>query len=178
MKWMTSIFTSASVNEVQLHNIWKNSQQSVIDFLRRQKWPWLLFFKTSWKLMFFWENRAEKSFTLLDGTIIIVCQKLTFRNCGLCISSEIWNVLWAIKIRISLTKPHSRKFEYIASKSYWNTFLLTFNTVEVWMCNNKIKLILMKHKRKSCHHKENGISFIRDIMKKETKEAKCDKAKL
>jgi len=46
------------------------------------------------------------------------------------------------------------------------------------MCNNKIKLILMKHKRKSCHHKENGISFIRDIMKKETKEAKCDKAKL
>ena len=45
------------------------------------------------------------------------------------------------------------------------------------MCNNKIKLILMKHKRKSCHHKENGISFIRDIMKKETKETKCDKAK-
>ena len=41
MKWMTSIFTSASVNEVQLHNIWKNTQQSVIDFLRRQKWPWL-----------------------------------------------------------------------------------------------------------------------------------------
>ena len=89
MKWMTSIFTSASVNEVQLHNIWKNSQQSVIDFLRRQKRPWLFFFQNFVKINVFWENKAEKRFTLLDGTMIIVCQKLTFRNCGLCISSDM-----------------------------------------------------------------------------------------